>query len=179
MSFLLVYKHSSNQTVKDIGARNSTDYIQSEVLIIDQVNLTQTTVNVDYCNLSYFVIGEQQYVSIQDKRVALVYRIGKLRISIDKELPFARITETSMDFADHNGKTYHSMPLTVFFREKKAATWLWLIISLAAIGLAAALIVVYLIFKKPNVGLNEEMKNGIKSSKKPKKDKNGFEVELL
>ena len=179
MSFLLVYKHSSNQTVRDVGARNQTDYSQSEVLIIDQVNLTRTTVNVDHCNLSYFVVNEQQYVSVQDKRVAMVYRIGKLQVSIDKELPFSRITEASMDFSDHTGKLYHSIPLTVFFREKKAATWMWLIISLSAIGLGVVLIVVYLIFKKPNTGLNEEISNGIKSARKPKKDSNGFEVELL
>lgn len=185
--FLIVMKHENRKA--SYGTKGGTlrsDFEDKLIIIYDSWDLQDTIIDVEDNNLSVFFIDNQIFMSISSGKNLSILSLANMSIQLESNLTFSQLEETKVLVKDQLGKQVNSFKLSALFREKLPMTYKWLIILASTLGLAALIIGVYLIFKKRNVKLENEInanldldqETDIKKSKKTKKENEMNELEL-
>jgi len=171
-TFILIYKHVTNTTEKILPVQNASTLASSDLIIHDSVELTNSNINPETAEISMFNVGGTDYMAIHEGSILSVYRFNHLEISIDGSIPFADIANTKILIVDHLMNPHIELPLSLFFREKVAVSYVWLLVLLGGIGLGIVLITIYLIFKKKKGHIESEIESKMFDSQRKPKEKN-------
>lgn len=157
MRYLTVMKHANNETIRLIDQQPRTNFSLYDIVIYDSIDLTSTTVDIDYSDLSVFSINQSIFMSVTTQKELKVYTISTLSLEVDKSLSWDELKNSKILIVDHKVAKISDFSLLELFRDKRGLTYMWLIIVGVTVGAALIIIGIYLILKKNNMKLLEEI----------------------